>query len=171
MSEMTRRAWDALGLAEALFAIVYPVGVLLAMRVPPADTSDGWADLALFATFLVFGFFAVIIAVPIAVHTVGRLTERFVVDWSLTWAAIAHLVVGLVVGALAAVLLAVVGPSPLQATAVALVPTSGLVAFGVHLLMPLALRYRWIRIASWVISAVPVAAALASVALLTLRNF
>ena len=170
MSETTRRTWIAVGLAEALFAVAYPAGALLALRVPVADTRDGWADLALFAMLLVTGAFAIVMGLPVAVHTVGRYVARYTREWAAPRAAIAQLVVGLGVGLLATAVLVPLGPVALPAAAAALVLPSGLVALGTHLLMPLALRHKWIRITSWVLGALPVGAAFVSIVILTARN-
>jgi|GEM_PF-2540157 len=169
-SGLTRRTWIALGLAEALFAVAYPAGVLLALKVPAADASDGWADLAYFATFLVAGAFFVVVGLPVAVHTVGRLTERYTYEWPRWWASVAHLGVGMMVGALAASLVLAVQNIAVAALALAFVMPAGLAALGTHLLMPLTMRHAWIRIASWVLAAVPVGLTLVFVASIGVRN-
>lgn len=170
MSEATRRTWIALGLAEAQFALLYPLGVFFAMKVPAVDARDGWADLALFATFLVAGVFFVLVGLPVAVHTVGRATEHYSRDQPRWRASGAHLAVGLVVGAIAGGLLLAVQHVALGALALAFVLPSGIAALGTHLLMPLAMRHHWIRIASWLVALLPAGAAFVGVALAAASN-
>jgi len=159
MSETTRRTWIALGPTETLFAAAYPVGVLLAL--PFVDERDTWEALGAFLWLLLAGALAVAVGIPLAVHTVGRYTARFTEEWSTMRASVAHLVVGLGMGALAAALLVLLGSVPMPAAALALVLPSGVAALGTYLLMPLALRHQWIRIAAWVLGGGPVALALA----------
>lgn len=158
MSEPTRRAWIALGPAETLFAPTFTLGVLLAL--PMIDERDTWEELGVLLGILLGGALAVAVGVPLAVHSVGRYTARFTEDWSTMRAAVAHLVVGLGTGAVAAALVVALGSVPMAAAALAFVLPSGIAAFGTCLLMPLALRHQWIRIAAWVLGGAPVGLAL-----------
>lgn len=110
---------------------------------------------------------------PLAVHTAGRLTAHITRDWSFFLTLVAFLCVGLGVGVLAVAILfgyeqagaprigwmrwlpwEVVTPTVAM---IAFVLPAGIVALGTRLLMPLAVRHEWIRIASWVIALMPVA--------------
>lgn len=164
MSEPTRRTWIALGLAEVLFAVAYPVCAGFALALPAKDTHDGWAALGLFATLLVAGVFAVLVGVPIGVHTVGRLTAKWVAEWSSLRASSAHLVVGLGMGAVVAAMMILLAPMEPAVAVIAFVVPVGLVGLGTNLLMPLAVRHAWVRIAAWVLGAVPVLGGISLVA-------
>ncbi|NYI39891.1 hypothetical protein [Demequina lutea] len=154
MSEPAWRTWIALGLAEVLFAVTYTACAWLAMALPATDTRDGWAALALFAMLLVVGVFAVLVGIPIGVHTVGRLTAKWVAGRSSLRASSAHLVMGLGMGAVVAAMMIHVSPMEPAVAVIAFVVPVGLVALGTNLLMPLAMRHRWIRITSWALAAV-----------------
>lgn len=170
MSEPTRRAWIALGLAEVLFAVAYPVCAWLAMTLPATDTRNGWADLELFVMLLVAGAFAVLVGVPIGVHTVGRLTAKWVAGWSPLRASSAHLVMGLGMGAVVAAMMILLVPMEPAVAVIAFMVPVGLVALGTNLLMPLAVRHAWVRIAAWVLGAVPVLGGISLVAAWGLRG-
>ena len=169
-SEATTRTWVALGLAEALFAVVYPVAAMLAMRASQPVGFEG--EPPLIAFLVLTGGFCVVVAIPVAVHTVGRYTARVTSERSMFVAAAAHLIVGCGLGVLAAAIGVTLGPIEipagsvsyilghsieLPAAALALVLPAGTVALGTSLLMPLALRHEWIRIASWVVTGFPLA--------------
>ena len=169
-SEETRRTWIALGLAEVLFAVTYPVCAWLALAVPSTDTRDGWADLALFAMLLVVGVFAVLVGLPIGVHTVGRLTARWVQGRSSLYASSAHLIVGLGMGtAVAVTMIRLAQVEPAAAVIVFAVPL-GVVGVGTNLLMPLAVNHAWVRIAAWVLGAMPVVVAVSLLASWGMRS-
>ncbi len=85
-------------------------------------------------------------------------------------AAVAHLGVGLFLGWVAADIMMGLGPVPFFPAMLAFVLPSGLTALGTHLLMPLALGYRWVRVTSWVIGALPLDAALVGVVVVTVAN-
>jgi hypothetical protein len=158
LSEESKRAWVALGITETLFAGVYPVGFLMAL--PFVDKLDGDAGtLALLWLFFAAPFVAVV-GIPLAVHTAGRHVARLTDEWSRTRAAIAQLATGLGAGVLAGAALVALSPMPVPAAAVALVMPSGVAALGTCLLMPLALRHQWIRIAAWALGGAPVVLAL-----------
>lgn len=152
MSEMTRRSWIALGLAEVLFALTYAVCVAVALGIPATDRHDGWEVV----TLLLAGAFAVVVGVPIGVHTVGRLTATWVRGWSSVAASLAHLVVGLGVGAIAAAVMIPLASMEPAVAAVAFALPAGVVGLGTNLLMPLAVRHGWIRMTAWVLGTMSV---------------
>jgi len=167
-SEATRRTWIALGLAEVLFGVAYPVCAGLALMVPARDAHDGWADLGLIAMLLVVGLFAAVVGVPVGVHTVGRLTAKWVDTKSSTRASLAHFAMALAVGGvLAAAMIPLARIEPLVAVIAFAVPI-GLVGLGTNLLMPLAVRHTWVRIAALVLGAVPVLGAVSFIIALRL---
>jgi hypothetical protein len=170
MSEPTRRTWIALGLAEVLFAIAYPVGAWLAMALPATDVRDGWAALGLFATLLVAGVLFVVVGVPIGVHTVGRLTAKWAAGRSSLRASAAHLVIGLGMGAVVAATMILLAPMKPAAAVIAFMIPVGLVRLGTNLLMPLAVRHAWFRNAAWVLGTVPVLGGISLVAAWGLRG-
>ncbi len=150
-SPPTLRTWVALGPAQTLFAAVFSVSILTAL--PFIDQPDTWETLGDFFTLLLAGAVAVAVGVPVAVHTVGRYTARLTDGWPRWRAALIHLVVGAGLGALAAAMVVVLGAVPVPAAALALVPPSGLAACGTSLLLPLALRHRWLRTTAWALGA------------------
>ena len=170
MSEPTKRTWIALGLAEALFGVAYSACALLAFQLRLEEGRDALGVLELFVVLLIAGSYAVLFAVPLVVHTAGRLTARLTRDRSKMASAAAQLVVGLGLGAVAAY--AISGESGVEfpAAVLAFVAPAGIASLGTHLLVPLAVRHRWIRVAAWVIGAVPVGVTLVFIASLVARN-
>jgi len=169
---MTRRAWTALGLAEATFLIAYPAFTYLAYAVIDADGADGGSDLGQSFMIVLGGMFAILVMIPIAVHTAGRLTEMGTADWSRRSAAVAHLLVGLGLGAMGAAVAAVVigGAGSGAFAAIVFVVPSGIAGFATHLLMPVALRHLWFRTLAWVIAALPIVGAALLVAFGVVRS-
>ncbi len=159
VSEPTKRTWIALGLAEALFGVAYSACALLAFQLRLEEGRDALGVLELFVVLLIAGSYAVLFAVPLAVHTAGRLTARLTRDRSKMAAASAQLVVGLGLGAVAAYAISRESGVELPAAVLAFVAPAGIASLGTHLLVPLAVRHLWIRIASWLLAAVPVALA------------
>lgn len=162
MSDATGRTWIALGLAEVLFTVTYPVCAWLALVTAADDTAGGWAFVGQFVTLLVAGVFFVLLGVPIGVHTVGRLTAKWMDGKSSIRASSTHLAMGLVLGALVAAAMIPVASMDPAAAVIAFVVPLGLVGFGTNLLMPLAVSHEWVRITAWVLGAMPVFGAMLS---------
>ncbi|NYI39890.1 hypothetical protein [Demequina lutea] len=152
-SEETKRAWVALGIAEVAFAILSPVGGLVAILVSGPESRDEWMPLSLLVAIVMVTGASLLVGLPVAVHTVGRLTERLTRTWRPLGAGLIHLVVGLGLGVLVAVPLVVWAPIEPLAAVIAFVLPGGLAAWVTRALVPVAVRHRWVAIVAWALAA------------------
>ena len=126
--------------------------------------------MGLVVMFHLAGVVAVLVGIPTGVHTVGRLTAKWVERRSPLRASPAHLLVGLGIGGLvAAMMISLAQMEPVVAVIAFVVPV-GLLALGTNLLMLPAERRSWVRIIAWVLGAVPALAGITRVAAWGLRG-
>ncbi len=156
LKEPTKRTWLAVTVVEALFGVVYPLGVLIAVKMPVVDDRLLWARLGVLAAFIWLGVFVIVVGIPVAVFVVGRANGAFARERSTGKGALMRLVVGLLAGVLGAAILALASSAPFESAAPALMVTFGLVALGTYMLMPMALRFNGLRILARVIAVIPV---------------
>lgn len=171
MSPATTRTWIALGLAELWFTVVYLPCAALAFYTSSVVQEPSPGDIGLFASLVIYAGFALLIGVPIGVHTAGRLTDRATRDWPVFKAAVVHFVVGFVLGTVCAVLVVSQGLTNLPAALVGFALPPALAGFLTHLVVPTAVKYRWIAVVAWVLSAIPLATAAVWAVALLAENF
>ena len=154
--ELTRRAWIALGISEVAFAFFTVLGGIAAVGVSDPEEMQGWGDLALAVVILLAGAASVLVALPIAVHTVGRLTVRKTEGWPSGRAGLAHLVVGLALGSVVASMVVVAGLASPAAAFLAFALPPGLAGWVANTLVPYAARHGWLVLVSWALAIIPI---------------
>lgn len=159
-ASLTVRAWIAVALTAPLFALLFLPSLLL-VEVFPAS-GDGWAELA-YAALGLFAYAAgVLVVLPVVAHTVGRFVDARTRDTSTVKAGV---VFGVLAGALGSVIAVPmtldgqVGVTPL----VSYVAAPALAAFLTRVLLPVAVRYRGVRITAIVVAALVAAPTVAFV--------
>jgi len=162
--ELSRRAWIALGVAEAAFGLFAVLGGIGALYASDAADLQGWGDLGLVVIMLMTGVASVLVAIPLAVHTVGRFTVRKTQGWPARRAGLAHLAVGLAFGSLSGAIIVANDLASIPAALLAFVLPPGLAGLTANTLVPYAARHRWLAVTAWALAAVPIGLSLYAVA-------
>lgn len=173
MSEPTRRTWIALGIAEVAFIVFSAACGLVTLAAfsarEPALERHEWWQLDDLLTLVFVAALCVAVGVPVAVHTVGRLTERVTREWSTARAGLAHLVVGLLMGAVVAGVMMRVGTFTWLGAAVAFALPAGLAAGVTRALGPFAARHAWFVTLAWVLASITIVCGILAVVGLGVR--
>lgn len=162
--ELTRRAWIALGVAEVAFSFFAVLGGIGALYASDAADLEGWGDLGLVVIMLMAGVASVLVAIPFAVHTVGKFTVRKTQGWPARRAGLAHLAVGLALGSLSGAIIVASDIANIPAALLAFVLPPGLAGWTANTLVPYAARHRWLAVTVWALAAVPIGLSLYAVA-------
>ncbi len=154
--ELTRRAWIAVGIAEVAFMVATSVGGVGAVLVTDESSKDGWAELTVVVSIMLVAVLSVVVAIPVAVHTIGRLTVRLTQGWPSWKAGLAHLAVGLACGVVVGGVMVAVGAVNLPAALFAFVLPPGLAGWAANALVPYAARHQWLAITAWTLASAPI---------------
>lgn len=171
MSPATTRTWTALGLAEFWFSVVFLPCAAASFYASSAVEEPEPGDIGLFASLVFFAGFALLVGIPIGVHTVGRLTDKLTRDWPTFKAALVHGVVGFALGLIFAVYITVQDLTNLPAGIVGFALPPALAAFLTHLVVPAAVKRKWISVLAWVLAAAPILTAAVWTLALAAENF
>jgi len=155
VSESTKRTWIALAVAEGVFSVAYTLCAIITWVLGAAISGDAMFIFGFLAVLYFYGLFALVVAVPIVVHTVGRLIEMLTRGWSQMRSALVHMAVGLVLGGAAASLILPSIQIGVPMAFVAFSLPAGLTGLATRLIVPQAMRRRWIVGVSAGIAAVP----------------
>lgn len=171
MSPATTRTWIALGIAELWFAVVFLPCAAASFYASSVVEEPEPGDIGLFASLVFFAGFALLIGVPLGVHTAGRLTDKLTRDWPVFKAALVHGVVGFALGMVFAAYITLQDLTNLPAAIVGFALPPALAGFLTHLVVPTAVKRRWIAVVAWIVAAVPMVVALIWALALAAENF
>jgi hypothetical protein len=142
-------------LAMVSFAAPYVAMLFTIQWLQPAG-GEGFADLAYLVGLLLLGVLLIAVVIPMLVFSLGRALDATTHAWGTVRAALAFGGAGLALGLVLATLLSwVQGVSMVGAIANVAVPAA-IGGLGTRLLLPVALRHRWVVVLAWVLAAMPV---------------
>lgn len=146
------RTWVALGIAQNWFLLTSVLCGIAALAVADATMTVEPGDLSLVASIAVVTAAGLLAGVPFGVHTTGRLTDTYTRQWGMWRSALAHFAVGAAWGGAVAAIVTWKGAATTLVALIAFMLPPAFTGFLTHLIVPSAVRRRWIAAVAWMLA-------------------